>query len=52
MELGADLAQKDDVGREYIIAFASSSNNNAESNYSSYKGEVLAAVWVIAHFRP
>ena len=52
MELGAVLAQKDDVGREFVIAFATRSNNNTESNYSSYEGEALAAVWAIAHFRP
>jgi len=52
MGLGVVLAQKDNVGREYVIAFASRSNNNAESNYSSYKGEALAVVWAIAHFQP
>jgi len=44
------LVQKDNVGLEYIIAFASRSNNNVESNYSSYEGEALATVWAIAHF--
>ena len=52
MGFGAVLAQKDDVGWEYVIAFTSKSNNNAESNYSSYEGEALAAVWAIAHIRP
>ena len=50
--LEAVLIQKDVEGREYVVAFASRSNNNAESNYSSYEGEALAAVWAIAHFRP
>lgn len=50
--MGAVLTQNADEGREYVIAFASRSNNNAESNYSSYEGEALAAVWAIAHFRP
>ena len=52
MGLEAILAQQHDVGREYVIAFAYKSNNNAESNYSSYEGEVLAAVWAITYFRP
>lgn len=50
--LGAVLTQKDEEGREYVVAFASKCNNNAESNYSSYEGEAVAAVWAIAHFRP
>ena len=29
---------------EYVIAFASRSNNNGQSNYSFYEGEALAAV--------
>ncbi len=50
--LGAMLTQKDEERREYVVAFASKSNNNAESNYSSYEGDPLVAVWAIAYFRP
>ena len=50
--LGTILIQKDDFGREYVIVYASQSNNTAEANYSSYEGKVLAAVWTIAHFQP
>lgn len=49
--LGAVLTQKDDEGREHVVAFASRNNNNAESNYMSYEGEALAAVWAIANFK-
>ena len=50
--LGAVLTQKDDDGKEYGIAYASWSNNDAEAKYSSYEGECLAVVWAVAHFRP
>jgi hypothetical protein len=43
--LGAVLVQRDDQGREYVIAYASRSNNRMEKNYSSYAGECLSAVW-------
>ena len=49
--LGAVLVQRDDEGREYVVAYASRSNNRTERNYSSYAGECLAAVWGVSHFR-
>jgi hypothetical protein len=42
----------DDFGREYVVAYASRSNNTTEANFSSYEGEALAAVWAILHFHP
>lgn len=40
-----------DEGREFVVAYASRSNNSAKAKYSSYEGECLAAVWAVAHFR-
>jgi hypothetical protein len=45
--IGAILGQLDEEGKEYVIAYASQKNN-----YSSYKGECLAIVWVVIHFKP
>ena len=52
LALGAVLTQKYNFGREFVVAYASQKNNTAEANYLSYEEETLAAVWVIAHFRP
>jgi hypothetical protein len=49
--LGAVLVQRDDQGREYVVAYASCSCNRVEQNYCSYQGECLAAVWAVEHFR-
>ncbi|KAL3688002.1 hypothetical protein R1sor_014311 [Riccia sorocarpa] len=49
--LGAVLTQRDDEGREFVVAYASRSNNSAEAKYSSYGGKCLAVVWAVAHFR-
>jgi hypothetical protein len=50
--MGVVLGQLDEEGKEYVIAYASRSNNKAESNYSSYEGECFVVVWAIIHFRP
>jgi hypothetical protein len=50
--IGAILGQLDEEGKEYVIAYASRSNNKVENNYSSYKGECPVVVWVVIHFRP
>lgn len=49
--LGAVLAQHDHMGREAMVACISRSLNKHESNYSSYKGECLAAVWAVKMFK-
>jgi len=49
--LGAVLTHCDDEGKEFVVAYASCSNNAAESHYSFYKGECLAVVWAVSHFR-
>ncbi len=50
--IGVILGQLDEEGKEYVIAYASQSNNKAENNYSSYEGECLTVVWAVIHFRP
>jgi hypothetical protein len=48
---GAVLSQIYPDSDEYPVAFASRSCNKHERNYASYKGEMLAAVWGVEHFR-
>ncbi len=50
--LGAVLGQVDELGREVIVACISRSLNKHEANYSSFEGEMLAAVWAVKTFRP
>jgi hypothetical protein len=50
--IAAVLNQRDVDGNEYMVACASRSLNAAEQNYPAWKGEMLAAVWGIKHFRP
>ena len=50
--LGDVLTQKDDNGKEYVIAYTSRSNSDAKAKYSFYEGECLAVVWAVAHFYP
>jgi hypothetical protein len=46
------LGQLNEEGQEYIVSCILRSLNKHEANYSSYEGEMLAAVWAIKTFRP
>eukprot|EP00878_Enallax_costatus_P000909 GHUV01001039.1.p1 GENE.GHUV01001039.1~~GHUV01001039.1.p1 ORF type:complete len:2125 (+),score=442.77 GHUV01001039.1:122-6376(+) len=50
--IAAVLNQRQQDGTEYMVACASRSLNPAEKNYPAWKGEMLAAVWGVKHFRP
>ena len=47
MGLGAVLYQKQEDGKERVIAYASRTLNRAEQNYDTHKLEFLALKWVV-----
>ncbi len=46
------FGQLDEEGKEYVIDYASRSNNKAENNYFSYEGECFVIIWAVIHFKP
>ncbi len=42
--------QFDDDGQEYVITYASRSNNDVGSTNLSHEGEALGVVWLVTHF--
>lgn len=49
--IGAVLNQKDNLGYEYVVEFASKALKGAELNYGVTEKECLAVKWAISHFR-
>ena len=47
LSLGAVLYQKDEVGQQRVIAYASRSLSHTECNYPAHKLEFLALKWAI-----
>jgi hypothetical protein len=49
--IGGVLLQEDETGAERVVAYGSRSCNGAESRYSSFEGELLAAVYFVRLWR-
>jgi hypothetical protein len=49
--VGGVLLQEDDGGVEQVVAYGSRNCNGAESRYSSFEGELLAAVYFMRLWR-
>jgi len=49
--LGGVLTQKDELNREYVVAYASRTLNKSERKYSPTERECLAVVWSVDQFR-
>jgi transposase InsO family protein len=49
--LGAVLTQKDDKNRHVVIAYASTSLNDAQKNYPATVKECLGILWALNHYR-
>ncbi|GBG70345.1 hypothetical protein CBR_g6473 [Chara braunii] len=50
--ISAVLTQHGVDGREHVIEYASKTLSQAQANYEACKGECMAVVWGIQHFRP
>jgi hypothetical protein len=44
------LIHLDDDGWEFVVAYASWSNNKTETKYNLYEGECLTVVWAVSSF--
>ena len=49
--LGAILSQKDDEGREYVVAYASRLLKESEKKYAISEKECLSCIWATKYFR-
>ncbi|GBG71002.1 hypothetical protein CBR_g8301 [Chara braunii] len=50
--ISAVVTQQGTDGREHAIEYVSKMLSQAQSNYEACKGECLAVVWGVQHFRP